>query len=78
MPRELVCFSSRRTPIETPRADRIALRDLPGVRYEEYTTLVIPPLGELRGGAADGAAPGNGDDRDRNGDGQPRRSIPPE
>jgi hypothetical protein len=24
------------------------LRDLPMAHYEEYTTLVIPPLGELR------------------------------
>jgi hypothetical protein len=33
---------------ETQRSDHFPLRDLPAAHYEEYTTLVIPPLGELR------------------------------
>ncbi|MCK7502462.1 MAG: hypothetical protein MZW92_80950 [Comamonadaceae bacterium] len=37
----------RATLIEHPRIERLALRDLPDARYAEYTTLVIPPLGEL-------------------------------
>ncbi len=45
---EVILYEAARLPIETPRADRLALRDLPVARYEEYTTLVIPPLGELR------------------------------
>ena len=45
---EVILYEAARLPIETPRADRLALRDLPAAHYEEYTTLVIPPLGELR------------------------------
>lgn len=45
---EVILYEAARLPIETPRAERLALRDLPTAHYEEYTTLVIPPLGELR------------------------------
>ncbi len=45
---EVILYEAARLPIETPRIDRLALRDLPTAHYEEYTTLVIPPLGELR------------------------------
>jgi len=46
---EVILYEAARLPIESPRIERLALRDLPDARYEEYTTLVIPPLGELRG-----------------------------
>lgn len=45
---EVILYEAARLPIETPRTDRLPLRDLPAAHYEEYTTLVIPPLGELR------------------------------
>ena len=45
---EVILYEAARLPIETPRIDRLALRDLPAAHYVEYTTLVIPPLGELR------------------------------
>ena len=45
---EVILYEAARLPIETPRADRLPLSDLPMARYEEYTTLVIPPLRELR------------------------------
>jgi diguanylate cyclase len=45
---EVVLYEAARLPIETPRVERLPLRDLAGARYEEFTTLVIPPLGELR------------------------------
>lgn len=45
---EVVLYEAARLPIEQPRIERLRLADLPGARYEEYTTLVIPPLGELR------------------------------
>lgn len=45
---EVVLYEAARLPIETHRAERLALRDLPGAHYEEYTTLVLPPLGTLR------------------------------
>ncbi|MEO8365734.1 MAG: diguanylate cyclase [Pseudoxanthomonas sp.] len=45
---EVILYEAARLPIETPRTERLALRDLPAAHYEEYTTLVIPPLGELR------------------------------
>jgi hypothetical protein len=44
---EVILYEAARLPIETPRADRLPLRDLPTAHYEEHTTLVIPPLGEL-------------------------------
>ncbi len=46
---EVILYEAAQLPIETPRIDRLALGDLPTAHYEEYTTLVIPPLGELRG-----------------------------
>ena len=58
---EVILYEAARLPIESPRADRMPLRDLPGARYEEYTTLVIPPLGELRRAA--GAGPVDATDR---------------
>lgn len=45
---EVILYEAARLPIETPRADRLALCGLSAARYEEYTTLVIPPLDELR------------------------------
>lgn len=44
---EVILYEAARLPIESPRIDHLPLRDLPGAHYEEYTTLVIPPLGEL-------------------------------
>ncbi|MEZ0471597.1 diguanylate cyclase [Luteimonas salinilitoris] len=41
---EVILYEAARLPIETPRAERLPLRDLPTAHYEEYTTLVIPPL----------------------------------
>ncbi len=49
---EVILYEAARLPIESHRADRLVLRDLPTAHYEEYTTLVIPPLGELRGDPA--------------------------
>ena len=45
---EVILYEAARLPIETPRADRLPLRNLPAAHYQEYTTLVIPPLDELR------------------------------
>src|SRR3546814_3724665 len=45
---EVILYEAARQPIESPRIDRVLLRDLPAAHYEEYTTLVIPPLGRLR------------------------------
>ncbi|MDN5781529.1 MAG: diguanylate cyclase [Luteimonas sp.] len=53
---EVILYEAAQLPIETPRADRLCLRDLPTAQYQEYTTLVIPPLGELR--QAPASAPG--------------------
>ncbi|MEN1940742.1 diguanylate cyclase [Luteimonas sp. MJ174] len=53
---EVVLYEAARLPIEQPRIERLRLADLPGARYEEYTTLVIPPLGELREAADPGDA----------------------
>lgn len=44
---EVLLYEAARLPIERFRADRLALRDLPAARYEEYTTLVLPPLEPL-------------------------------
>lgn len=43
---EVVLYEAAHLPIDTFRAERLALRDLPDAHYEEYTTLVIPPLDE--------------------------------
>jgi diguanylate cyclase (GGDEF)-like protein len=45
---EVILYEAAQLPIGTPRIERLPLADLPGARYEEYTTLAIPPLGELR------------------------------
>jgi len=45
---EVILYEAARLPIETPRIDRLPLRDLPAAHYVEYTTLVIPPLDQLR------------------------------
>ncbi|MCD0416737.1 diguanylate cyclase [Rubrivivax sp. JA1024] len=44
---EVILYEAAWLPIEQPRIERLALRDLPDARYAEYTTLVIPPLGPL-------------------------------
>jgi len=49
---EVILYEAARLPIESPRAERLMLRDLAHARYEEYTTLVIPPLVPLREAAA--------------------------
>ena len=41
---EVILYEAARLPIETARAERLPLRDLATAHYEEYTTLVIPPL----------------------------------
>jgi diguanylate cyclase (GGDEF)-like protein len=46
---EVILYEAAQLPVDTARAERLRLRDLPAAHYEEYTTLVIPPLGELRG-----------------------------
>jgi diguanylate cyclase (GGDEF)-like protein len=40
----VILYEAARLPIESPRVERLMLRELPQARYEEYTTLVIPPL----------------------------------
>lgn len=50
---EVILYEAARLPIESFQAERLALRDLPRARYQEYTTLVVPPAGEL---APDGEA----------------------
>ena len=57
---EVILYEAARLPIETPRAERLALRDLPTAHYVEYTTLVIPPLDELRDDPARAPAPAPG------------------
>lgn len=44
---EVILYEAAQLAIESFRAERLALRDLPRARYQEYTTLVIPPAGEL-------------------------------
>ena len=41
---EVVLYEAAQLPIAAPRMERLALSDLPTAHYEEYTTLVIPPL----------------------------------
>ncbi len=45
---EVTLYEAAQLPIVPFRADRLPLRDLPLAGYHEYTTLVIPALGELR------------------------------
>ena len=40
---EVILYEAARLSVEPFRADRLALRDLASARFEEYTTLVIPP-----------------------------------
>jgi diguanylate cyclase (GGDEF)-like protein len=47
---EVILYEAARLSVEPFRADRIALRDIAGARYEEYTTLVIPPCPPQRPG----------------------------
>ncbi|KAF1710080.1 tetrapyrrole methylase [Pseudoxanthomonas kalamensis DSM 18571] len=51
---EVILYEAARLPIESFRADRLPLRDLPSARYEECTTLVIPPLPRGRETVDDG------------------------
>ncbi|WP_081487504.1 diguanylate cyclase [Rubrivivax gelatinosus] len=44
---EVILYEAAWLPIEQPRMERLALRELPDAKYAEYTTLVIPPLGRL-------------------------------
>ena len=46
---EVILYEAAQLPIDAPRIERLALRGLPDAHYEEYTTLVISPLGELGG-----------------------------
>jgi len=40
---EVILYEAARLPVEPFRAEHLALRELPHARFEEYTTLVIPP-----------------------------------
>lgn len=44
---EVILYEAAQLPVQRFRADRLALRDLPAASYQEYTTLVIPPVREL-------------------------------
>jgi len=41
---EVILYEAARLPIENFRAERLPLRDLASAHYEEFTTLVVPPL----------------------------------
>ncbi len=41
---EVILYEAAQLPIQSYRAKSLCLRDLPQARYEEFTTLVIPPL----------------------------------
>lgn len=43
---EVILYEAAQLPIQEPRAQRLRLRELPSAHYEEFTTLVIPPLVE--------------------------------
>ena len=45
---EVILYEAAHVPIQSPRADRLRLCDLPTAQYREYTTLVIPPAVDLR------------------------------
>ena len=45
---EVVLYEAAQLPIEAFRADRLPLRELPEARFKEYTTLIIPPLANVR------------------------------
>ncbi len=44
---EIILYEAALLPIESFRADRMVLTDLPRARFKEHTTLVIPPAIEL-------------------------------
>ena len=44
---EVILYEAAQLPIESFRADRLPLEDLPKAQYKEYTTLVIPPAIEV-------------------------------
>ena len=45
---EVILYEAAQLPIEAPRIEYLPLCALVGAQYREYTTLVIPPLDELR------------------------------
>ncbi|MGJ4728200.1 diguanylate cyclase [Luteimonas sp. SDU101] len=59
----VILYEAARLPIETPRIEHLCLHELPHARYEEYTTLVIPPLPQERRAVAEAndrqSPPGN-------------------
>lgn len=44
---EVILYEAAQVPIESPRAEHLALCDLPTAQYKEYTTLVIPPCVDI-------------------------------
>lgn len=54
---EVILYEAAQLPIESPRIERLPLRALPDAQYQEYTTLVIPPLDELRDDPLTGRGP---------------------
>lgn len=44
---EVILYEAASLPVQDFRAERLPLRELPNAQYQEFTTLVIPPLGEL-------------------------------
>ncbi len=57
---EVILYEAAQLPLESFRADRLPLSDLPRAEYKEYTTLVIPPVTELTPDTAALAALGYG------------------
>ena len=45
----VILYEAAQLPVQDFRAEQLTLRELPEAQYEEFTTLVIPPLGELHG-----------------------------
>lgn len=45
---EVILYEAAQLPVEPFRAERLRLCDLPQARFEEYTTLVVPPRTDLR------------------------------
>ncbi len=45
---EVILYEAAQLPVEPFRAERLRLCDLPLARFEEYTTLVVPPRTDLR------------------------------
>lgn len=44
---EVILYEAASLPVQDYRAERLPLRELPDAQCQEFTTLVIPPLGEL-------------------------------